>query len=518
MIDVNPFIQSGWTSQATFAFTLIVILILPITILKRRRQHPYPVAPGALPFLGHALALANSDKFLTVLTQWKNDIGQDGIFEFSIFGRRWIVVYSADTYMHFMGMRSSKIKRASIFSDAIASLGVNGMFNAEGHVWKNDRRIVVPTLNKNHIEDYFPFVKLVANRLVSKWKNEEGVAVSALTDLSKYALDVIALSVLGIDLDSMNNPDSELAKDIENFFQFIFVRSLSPVQFWKIPLCSNLDGGRNTSERVLQSIRGLVRDYRERLDDGNNNQKEQKRETKICLQKLIDISDRDDAKLDEDRVVGNLATLMLAGTDTTSNTLAVCLWEIAHDAKLHDELYNEIAESGKDLESLTMSDVMNGFPRLHSLLFEVLRIKNSTPLLFLEPAEDVEFRGGLIKPGDIICAMTRSPGEKAASDVPTGPNGEGPETFCPHRWLVSQNESFTVMQPTNENGGFMPFGHGLRACPGAKLAKVEVLTGLIYILRSFELAPMENHPPVERVMRFTETFDGEIKLMLKTRI
>ena len=80
------------------------------------------------------------------------------------------------------------------------------------------------------------------------------------------------------------------------------------------------------------------------------------------------------------------------------------------------------------------------------------------------------------------------------------------------------SESLTVIQPSNKHGGFMSFGHGLRICPGAHLAKVEVVTGLFCILRMFTLAPIENHPPIRRVTRFTETYDGEVQLALKLRI
>ena len=45
----------------------------------------------------------------------------------------------------------------------------------------------------------------------------------------------------------------------------------------------------------------------------------------------------------------------------------------------------------------------------------------------------------------------------------------------------------------------------------------EIITGLVCVLTSFELAPIANHPPISRVLRFTETFDGEIQLVLKPR-
>ena len=210
-----------------------------------------------------------------------------------------------------------------------------------------------------------------------------------------------------------------------------------------------------------------------------------------------------------------LLTLLIAGTDTTSTTLAACLWEIANDCQLQKELYQEVAECALDLNSLSLEDVMNEFPRLYSLLFEVLRCKGPAPFFFLEPNEPVEIQGQVLNPGTIICALTRSLGEKAASEIPLGPNSEGPEQFCPWRWLASGQ---SITQPTNRYGGYMPFGNGVRVCPGSSMAKAEAITVLFSILRRFEIAPIANHPLVRRVARFTVTFDDEIQLALKPRL
>ena len=553
-----------------YLFSIVLLSILFIVYQQQQRAtaifnnkqkaangHYFPIAPGYIPFLGHALSLSNADEFLSILTKWSNQIvGKDddnddhGIYEFSLFGKRWIVCCTADTFMEIFRLRpSNKVKRASQMSNAISSLGVEGMFNAEGYHWKNDRRLVGPTLNKNHMKDYFESMKLVTNRLIVKWEkkkmkeeeedsNNNSVVVSTVvSDLSNYSLDVTALCILGMDFNTVTNPlNNDLANDIESLFKVVFMRALAPVPYWQIPFCSNIDGGRVLAENTLRVFGSLVDDYRKQKEKKKKRlQQDQQVDnkdmhhangsgegavaTKTCLQKLIDASDGDDARLDKERVVGNLTTLLLAGTDTTSTTLAVCLWEIANDLVLQEELYQEVTTSGFDMDRLTLKDVMNGFPRLHSLLFEVLRVKGPGSFIFLEPVEPIKFHGRVINPGTCICALTRSLGEKAASEVPRGPNGEGAEVFCPRRWLQhsSEGESVTVIQPTNKHGGFMPFGTGVRICPGANFAKVEAITGLFCLLKRFELAPIADHPPLRRVTRFTQTFDSEIQLILKPR-
>lgn len=183
---------------------------------------------------------------------------------------------------------------------------------------------------------------------------------------------------------------------------------------------------------------------------------------------------------------------------------------------LQKELHNYIIEAGVDIEHLTFSDVMNGFPRLRSLVIEVLRMKGPVPFLCFEPIEPIKFQGKIIQPGTVVCTMTRSCGKQAASEVPIGPNKEGAEQFCPQRWLDLKTGGL-AMQPSNKYGGYMPFGHGARVCPGSHLAMAESVNALFCILQQFEVVPVENHPPVQRVVRLTDTYDGEIQLTLKAR-
>ena len=79
----------------------VAISIVLITILLQKwwgSEH-FPVAPGGLPFIGQTLSLVNTDEFLVVINKWARDVGKEGVFEFSLFGQRWVVLCSADVLM-----------------------------------------------------------------------------------------------------------------------------------------------------------------------------------------------------------------------------------------------------------------------------------------------------------------------------------------------------------------------------------------------------------------------------------
>ena len=516
-----------WKDHSVIAFvTAIVILILSRS--KRRGTTKWPIAPGALPIIGHALSLLDSDKFYKVLLEWKNKVGENGIFEFSLFNRRWIVVWREDIVMEAMRLRPIKLRRASMLEPSIDSVGFGGVFSAEGQRWKHERRIVAPALNHKNVKDYFEAIKLVAKRLVKKWgKKQHTDDVNATSDVSSCSLDVIGLTMLGMDLDSLNNPDSIFSKDAYAVLNVIFRRTLSPIPYWRIPLIGqDIDGGRYCSDRVMQTLQSLISEKRKVLRNTKSDSQEQEKR-KTFLEKVLEMTtDGEKSKqLEDDRMIGNLANLIIGGTDTTSNTLSFCLWELSQDESgIQDEIYQEIKAMDKTLDDMVLDDFTENFPLLCSFLYEILRTKGPTPYLFFEPSQALKFQGETILPGTIICALTNFPGEKAGSEVPVGPNGEGPDQFSARRWLVpienavqSDDIPVKVKRPSNNFGGYMVFGHGHRSCPGQHLAEVEILTFLVYILQNFELQLKEHHPPLQIISRFTEAFDGDLMLSLKPR-
>ena len=68
-------------------------------------------------------------------------------------------------------------------------------------MWKKDRRMLGHFLNRKHIEDYVPSIKLVGSRLCEKWETlmaKDGLVVIN-NDLLSAAMDNISLIACGQD-------------------------------------------------------------------------------------------------------------------------------------------------------------------------------------------------------------------------------------------------------------------------------------------------------------------------------
>ena len=534
---MNLFI--GNISFMTWGHVAIMIssTVLLLACSKRRRDH-FPMAPGKLPLIGHALALADSDKFSAVITKWIAGIGRkEGVFEFNLLGNRWIVLCSTETIMACMKLRPFKIQRAKLLTRAIQSLHGDGLFASEGDQWRQERRIVAPALNHNHVRDFFPSIQLVAQRLIAKWNkvvDEKRDVQAANIDMTAFALDVVGLTILGIDLDTLNHPDTQLAKDVLELFRITMVRTLAPFAYWKTPIVgSYLDGFRQGMQRIVETLTSKVRECRKRKANAEIDGTDITSNT--FVEKIIDISEGENARFTNQQVVGNLVIILAAATDTSSNTVSFSLWELANDLELQEELYQEVAEymqNGKKTPNdVTMDDALECFPRIRSFLFEMLRLKGPGPFLFFEPVESMDFLGKKVDPGDILVtagpAYPHDPNVK--SEVPLGPNGEPPTEFCARRWLStasseeekkddgSNSQRPKLITPSNREAGFLAFGYGLRICPGRMYAHVEMVTIMVHVLFNFHIAAAKDCPKMTLVSRFTETFAEDLKLTLTKR-
>ncbi|CAJ1969066.1 unnamed protein product [Cylindrotheca closterium] len=524
------------------AILAVSVMFLLVASQRRRRDH-FPMAPGKLPLIGHALALADSDKFYSVIQEWIAGVGQqEGIYEFNLLGKRWIVLCSTESVMACLKLRPFKMIRAKILSRSIDSLNGDGIFSSNGDQWRRERRIVGPALNQNHVRDFFPSIQLVAKRLVQKWTKAAAQKVdipAANLDMTAFALDIVALSILGLDINTIHHPENQLAKDVEELFRITFLRTLVPIPYWKIPIIGPyLDGFREGNQRIVATLMSKVQEYRKRKANDDTSIDNAKNQT--FVEKIIDISEGEKVKLNDEQIVGNLLTVFVAATDTASNTVSFSLWELANDLALQDELYQEVIEytngSGKrSLDDLTMEDALECFPRLRSFLFEMLRLKGPGPLLFFEPVESMEFLGKTVEPGDVLVTVGPSyPHNKKTtkSEVPFGPNGEPPQEFCARRWLTTEPQEEKkedvsptciigfrpkLIVPSNREAGFLAFGHGLRVCPGKMYAHVEMVTVMVHLLHNFRITPAKDCPKMTVVSRFTETFAEDLKLTLTSR-
>lgn len=441
---------------------------------------------------------------------WAKVYGEDeGAFEFSLAGKRFIVVCKHAFAAELLAQRPFKLRRGASTRESVP---FEGLFMAEGDQWRQDKRIVGPAFSHKHINEYLASIKCVAERLVdvlaSPAGGEEARTVEVRHVMYCVTADVIAFTAFGHDFDSLRRCCPVLDA-LKQLFPIIMLRALSPVQYWKLPLFGQrLDGCEQVVTRLTRAVDHIIEERRA----ADAAQSEQGREPPFTvLRKMLERSAAEPAKFEHRRVVGNLLTLFVAGADTTSIAMTWMLYHVAKDAALQRELAAEVAPL--DMALLSMEELSCSLPRLRSLFYECLRMHGPADTLdFQNDFEDVTLAGRTYAPDPSRVFLVMAGYISQAAEAEQLGVGPEPDKFEARRWLQPDG---SVRSPPADV--VMPFGQGMRLCPGKDLAMLECLVCVGRVLQVFALALTPGHSEVGSQTHFTEQPDRDVNVVFTPR-
>ena len=193
------------------------------------------------------------------------------------------------------------------------------------------------------------------------------------------------------------------------------------------------------------------------------------------VQALVVARDQPDSGFTDEDVRGNVAVMLLAGEDTTANTLA---WLLAHLAQAPQACTVARAEAQDVLAGrAVLGDFadLERLPQLEAATLESMRLKPIAPLIALQAQVDLDLAGLLVPRGHLVFLMTRL---CATSEL----HYERAPLFAPQRWLREPGES-----EADPRRGLFAFGGGPRHCPGRYLAMAEIKMVMTMALAGFDL-------------------------------
>ncbi|XP_067459103.1 sterol 26-hydroxylase, mitochondrial isoform X2 [Thunnus thynnus] len=174
-------------------------------------------------------------------------------------------------------------------------------------------------------------------------------------------------------------------------------------------------------------------------------------------------------------IYGSIAELLLAGVDTTSNTLTWTLHLLSKNSQVQDRLYKEVSTS-VPADRIPSAEEVTRMPYLRAVIKEALRMYPVVPMNARIIAGKNVVIGGIQFSKNTpftICHYAISHDEETFPE---------PFTFKPERWLRDG-------QKRPEPFGSIPFGFGVRSCVGRRIAELEMYMVLFRIIRLFEIKP-----------------------------
>ncbi|XP_035531952.1 sterol 26-hydroxylase, mitochondrial [Morone saxatilis] len=174
-------------------------------------------------------------------------------------------------------------------------------------------------------------------------------------------------------------------------------------------------------------------------------------------------------------VYGSIAELLLAGVDTTSNTLTWTLHLLSMHPQNQDILYKEVSTLVPADRIPTAAEVTQ-MPYLRAVVKESMRMYPVVPLNARVIADKDVTIGGYQFSKNTSFRFSQY---AISHDEDTFPE---PYTFMPERWLRDGRERPNAF-------GTLSFGFGVRGCVGRRIAELEMYLVLFRLIRQFEIKP-----------------------------
>jgi cytochrome P450 len=441
--------------------------------------------PRGLPLVGSLLQVRRT-RMHQIVERWAAMYGP--VFRFDIAGAHVLVVADHQALTAALRARPDEFRRPDRMVTIGTEMGLEvGLFAAEGHDWRRQRRMIVPAFDAAHVERYYRVLLRVSARLEQRWgaAADDDRPIDLRAELTRFTVDAVSALAFGVDVNTLESPDDALQRDLDCIFSTLSNRMLSPIPYWRyLPLPHNRRLARSV-HAVHRAIDALVTQARRRMADIPAR--------RLNPDNLLDAmisATGDDGELSDAEIAGNILTILLAGEDTTANTLSWMIFLLrAHPAAL-ERARAEVRTVFGPEAPLTF-DALARLEYVEACTSEAMRLKPAAPVIGLQALRETSIAGIRVPAGTLIWGVMRHDSMSAAYF-------QSPTAFIPERWLGGA--SFSVDAAAKRTT--LPFGAGPRVCPGRHLALVEMKTVMAMLLRRFEIDSVftdDGQPPRERL-------------------
>nr|CAD7423189.1 unnamed protein product [Timema monikensis] len=369
------------------------------------------------------------------------------------------------------------------------------LFNLGGQRWKSLRVKLTPTFTSGKIKMMFNILAECAERMKQSLENTaaKGHTVEIKEVSSQYTTEVIGSCAFGLQIDSINNPESEfrkLGRGILNpsFFGLLrlFIRNFFP-SFGKLFIFI-----RDT--KLENFFLKVVKDTVKHREENNI-------ERKDFLQLLIEMKHKDradydklprpqegnlpngetnlspiDIELTDNLLASQCFVFFVAGFETSSATMSFCLHELAVNQDVQSRLTLEVDRVLKEHGGNITYEAIQKMKYMDQVVDETLRkypplgnLDRTCTKAYTIPGTKVHLEKG---------TNVKIPVYALHYDPKYYPD---PHKFDPERF----NEENKTQRHTYT---YLPFGEGPKNCIGMRFGLMQVKVGLVSLLSRYQFS------------------------------
>ncbi len=419
-----------------------------------------PVPPRAPPNIGPFGRVAAMRK--NAIASWGQRAYEEDVIQVRFFGRGSFVLNTPDSIRHVLVDNYENYVRTPAAIRVLKPMLGDGLLIAEGRAWKHQRRTLAPAFTPRAVNTLVPHMIAATDQTIAKLQAACGGAVDLREAMQRMTLEIAGRTMFSFGMDRhgaalrdfvmeygarlarphlldlllpLNWPSPQ---DISRSF---FRRRWTP--FVAMLMAERRAGGKNADAppRDLFDLMGAARDP----ETG--------------------------AAFSDEQLGDQVATMILAGHETTATALFWALYLLALDPATQEEVAAEVRGNGApDLERLKFT---------RAVIDETMRLYPPVFLVARAAAGPDSIAGMQVSKNDIVLV---SPWLLHRHEK----LWQNPNAFMPRRFMHDV--------PPPDRFAYLPFGVGPRICVGAHFALVEATLALAKIIGAFRVELLDTEP------------------------
>ncbi len=432
-----------------------------ITLTRRPLVPPSPPrASNDMTAIGRMAAMRVSP-----IGTWGQRAYEEDIIQGRFFGRSSFILNTPDAIRHVLVDNYENYTRTPAGIRVLRPMLGEGLLIAEGRAWKHQRRTLAPAFTPRAVASLVPHMIAVTDETIAKLKGASSGPVDLRETMQHMTLEIAGRTMFSFGMERHGAALRDFVMEYgERLARPHFLDLLLPLS-WPSPQDFSRARFRKRWTRFVAMLMA------ERRAAGKN----EGAPPRDLFDLMGAARDPETGEAFSDEQLGDqVATMILAGHETTATALFWSLYLLALDPATQDQLAAEV-------QGLTVNGA-----------FDIERLK------FTRAVVDETMR--LYPPAFLIARAAAAPDTIAGLPV----NNRDVILIAP--WLLHRHEKlwrdpnafipsrFMPPSPPPDRFAYLPFGVGARVCIGAHFALVEATLALANLIGAFRVELLDKEP------------------------
>ncbi|MEK9280528.1 MULTISPECIES: cytochrome P450 [unclassified Bradyrhizobium] len=420
-----------------------------------------PRAPDDMSFLGKLAVIRRN-----MIATWAQRAYEEEIIPGRFFFRNSFILNRPDVIRHVLVSNYENYTRTPAGIRMLRPVLGDGLLIAEGHSWTFQRRTLAPAFTPRATANLVPHMTAVLDETIAKLDGCVGETVDLREVMQRMTLEIAGRTMFSFGMDR-HGPTlrSFIMEYAERLGRAYFLDMVLPVS-WPSPM----DFARaRFRKRWTEFVAMLIA---ERRAAG----KKDGAPPRDLFDLMDEARDPETGKgFSDAQLVDEVATMILAGHETTATALFWALYLLALDPETQEDVASETR--GEHLDSIADIDRQK-FTR--AVIEETMRLYPPAFLIARAARDKDDAAGVAIGKGDIImiAPWLLHRHEKL---------WDQPNAFVPKRFMSTE---------APDRFAYLPFGAGPRVCVGAPFAQAEAVLALARLIGAFRVELVDANPVI----------------------